>query len=1749
MAPRWPQVNNGPEHINEHATYLREACSQLQAVERGRQDLVPWNVVQQYMDSTLALIGKVLRQPAMNEILQQVQDAARCTQNIQRDVTIIKNSVGLSTTPLNAANFHRGKNTAPSWAQVAAHAKGPPPTSTSASKTHSTVTAYKDRVVTVKVKDHGIAQRYRTQPATWIRHQVETAVHGNAATKTAKIVAAHQLKSGDIQIFTSTTAEATQLKQNKGWLGGLGEHAEVIVPTYGVIVHGISTSSINMKDQKATIQQMLADNYTVIPRADISHIGWLTKEATLKRASSIVVEFTDPEMANAVIYAGLAWEGQIHQCQLYDRACRVKQCFRCYQYGHIGTQCNASQTCGYCAELHETKHCKQKGAEGFTPRCTMCKEAHTAWSNACPARRKEMRRVEQAKEARSIYWHVPAKEKPTPPSAPTHIANPRRQTRMPRDTAPPEAPALGDIIIVPSPTEGPNEEAWETPAMPHNAPPLDLAIDPQLLAMDNQPSTSAYPMDETERAAMQEADEWLENMANNADDWLNNPEVEEPSPPTSMATDTRTAQGTIYKGCKCPEHQDIYSDWPTQDAELTIALCMKYNVQKSRDVVLASLFRNPRVLEYDILAIQEPWRNPFINTTYHPLKTHFQLTYLDDTATRACLYINKRIDPGAWSVSYISKDIVSLAIRNPSSGRHLHIINVYNEVGTDTLSTVAETLAALGSDSDVVMLGDFNLHHPLWSTAHRRASEGPSAQPLLTVIEDAQLELLTVPGTPTHRWKDGESTIDLAFGTPEIASRLVCCRIDQQLDCDSDHLPLELTIDWRWQPATPTRKRLWAKTNPAVLRQTLQDRLLAAGDGTELTDHSSIDHLVSAIVEAIQVAIGASTPWSNPSPRSIAGFDQECKDLCSEVQRLRRRWQRTRQDDDYEAYRQARNKKGRHIQKVLRNTHRQRVEEASESPSGLWKLVKWAKNRHNETPAGTPALVRPDGGLAQQPEEKADVLRQSFFPPPHQADLSDLEGHEYPTPVECPDITEAEIEKAVRRASPNKAPGTDGIPNAILHQTLDILLPSLHILFNACFRLGYCPAHFKEAVTVVLRKPGKDDYTQPKSYRPIALLNTLGKALEAIVANRLAYLADAHGLLPSRHTGGRKLASTDHAIHFLLQRIHQAWADDKVASLLLLDVSGAYDNVSRERLLHNLRQRRVSPAIVSWVASFLSDRSTTLKLQEYTAPSTPIQTGIPQGSPVSPILYLFYNADLIEASKTEDTEAVGYIDDVSILAVGPTAQRNCKTLKSLHRKAEEWAKKHGSQFAPAKYELVHFTRDPKANSTHALRLPHATIQASPSCRYLGVQMDTKLRWDHHREKVEAAATNRLSALSALASSTWGTGMINLRHVYRAMIVPQMLYGCSAWYIPGKSPTRRGSSMVNAIKKIQRRAAQTITGAFRTTAGDAVDVEANLLPVQQQLEQTALEATMRIRTSPLYSDMAPTARNGRTPLRDAQSPLDRFSTILEHKHGLQLDHLEKRQPHVVPPWWTPPFIRISDSTIEAIQEHDAADPGTFRIYTDGSGINDHVGAAAVAPMLSNSDIRSKRLQYMGTSDTSTVYAAELKGLVLALQIVQDIYTETSSPGKCAIFTDNQAAIQAFRWIPAHVGVPGNEAADRAAKEAAGMGSSRQQRPTTVRTLIATTRTNIRARMKDEWDAAWEYAKHGRDLHRLGVQPGKGILKIHKGTHRAVSSVITQIRIGKIGLRAYLHAINKADTDQYEYGYGPQIVRHILLEYRY
>ncbi|RYC62821.1 Ribonuclease H [Xylaria longipes] len=184
--------------------------------------------------------------------------------------------------------------------------------------------------------------------------------------------------------------------------------------------------------------------------------------------------------------------------------------------------------------------------------------------------------------------------------------------------------------------------------------------------------------------------------------------------------------------------------------------------------------------------------------------------------------------------------------------------------------------------------------------------------------------------------------------------------------------------------------------------------------------------------------------------------------------------------------------------------------------------------------------------------------------------------------------------------------------------------------------------------------------------------------MDAIIAKRISYLAEVYQLLPNKHIGGRRLRSTEHALHIIIEKIYSAWNTGKgqVASLLLLDVSGAFDNVSHQRLLHNLRKRRIDEKIVNWIRSFLKARKTSITIDGYKSIQYEISTGIPQGSPLFPILYLFYNADLIDNCNKGDTAATGYIDDAAILAVGDTTEETCNKLKGALQTVEQWAKTH-----------------------------------------------------------------------------------------------------------------------------------------------------------------------------------------------------------------------------------------------------------------------------------------------------------------------------------------------------------------------------------------------------------------------------------------------------------------------------------------
>ena len=241
----------------------------------------------------------------------------------------------------------------------------------------------------------------------------------------------------------------------------------------------------------------------------------------------------------------------------------------------------------------------------------------------------------------------------------------------------------------------------------------------------------------------------------------------------------------------------------------------------------------------------------------------------------------------------------------------------------------------------------------------------------------------------------------------------------------------------------------------------------------------------------------------------------------------------------------------------------------------MWKAINYARNTSSTKTCRLLFRNGKENPLMSDPVEKAVLLRESFFPSFPRPQLDDIINYNYLLPHITPVIMPKEIKQAVMKLAFNKAPGNHGIPNKILKQLLRIISSTLYDIFNASFTLGYCPKHFRDSITIALWKPDKDDYSLVKSYRPIALLNTIGKVLESILASRISYLTETFHLLPYTHIRGQKSVFIKHVIYYLVERIYSAWNSNKIPSALFLDVTGAFNNVSHPRLLHNLRKRKI----------------------------------------------------------------------------------------------------------------------------------------------------------------------------------------------------------------------------------------------------------------------------------------------------------------------------------------------------------------------------------------------------------------------------------------------------------------------------------------------------------------------------------------------------------------------------------------------
>jgi ribonuclease HI len=634
-----------------------------------------------------------------------------------------------------------------------------------------------------------------------------------------------------------------------------------------------------------------------------------------------------------------------------------------------------------------------------------------------------------------------------------------------------------------------------------------------------------------------------------------------------------------------------------------------------------------------------------------------------------------------------------------------------------------------------------------------------------------------------------------------------------------------------------------------------------------------------------------------------------------------------------------------------------------------------------------------------------------------------------------------------------------------------------------------------------------------------------------------------------------------------------------VASVLFLDVKGAFPSVAVDMLIHNMRMKAIPREYTEWLERRLAGRKTVLVFDDYQTLHFAIDNGLDQGDPFSGCCYLIYNSGLLKIPVSRHSEYILlFVDDAAVLVVAETFADTHRVLKEIMEwegGVFEWARNHNCEFGIEKFQLVDFSRQLVPDPLNArkripikrrhLRLGAQVIKSQGHAKFLGVLIDNTLRWKEQNAAALAKGQGWVLQFGRLAQPTKGVSRSNMRRLYLAVAVPRMLYAADVFLTPqtrdrgNRLAQKSGRAVIKKLSAVQRRAAINVTGGMGTTANDTLDVLADLLPFHLLIEKHRFQAALRLATLPKSHPLHKAVANaaGRY-IKRQPTPLH----YMMHEYKLHPEKIETIETTRQPNKWTPGFaLRIADMK-DVAEKEDKEDRAEIQIYTDGSGLEGRIGASAV--LFRGGEEKGQMRFCLGSARKHTVYEGECMGLVLGLELLR----REEDVAEVSVCVDSQAAIRAavgnksgpghyildefhrqqqeladlhgnmamtVRWTPGHRNVTGNEAADDAARRAAGGDvTGNNHLPELLRTeplpySKSALRQAFHAKIKRMAAELWRRSpRYQRTNQIVSDLPRTSYFKSIARLPQKQTSIITQLITGHSPLNKHLHRVGKADT---------------------
>lgn len=877
--------------------------------------------------------------------------------------------------------------------------------------------------------------------------------------------------------------------------------------------------------------------------------------------------------------------------------------------------------------------------------------------------------------------------------------------------------------------------------------------------------------------------------------------------------------------------------------------------------------------------------------------------------------------------------------------------------------------------------GDFNAHNMAWGCD----LNDTLGKKLMDSLDENNLAYLN-NGSITHlgNLNNRNSAIDLTICTSDIANIFRWSTISDPYG--SDHLPILIKTDINCECITNSHIKKWftKKANWDLYN-------------TESSHHITLRNSQSyeQFVENLNNVAHISIPeCKKKSPNSRFKGKSWWNDACEVAV--------TKRKESFQIYKSNPNflnlmeykKQDAIAKKTIKETKRKSWREYCSSLSKntpmkeIWNKVNAYKNRKqkNNIPVDisqsqwveefhehlTPPWVTPDPCSTIKSHDFTNNDRGTTFSQVDQKDTYLLNP-----------FTPTELNTALRQHN-NTSPGLDNIHYPMLSNlSLDSKMVLLHILNNIWLNNEDIPRDWNNYIIIPILKPNKPP-EKWDSYRPISLASCVLKTYERLIKNRLEHWMEHNKLFPTTQYGFRRGNSTYDNVANLVTDIFLSFTKSNSVSAVFLDIQRAYDNVHFNLLVDKMSILGIPVQVINNICNLYCHRNIFIRINNNLIGPRTASFGLPQGSILSPILYIIYTYDL-EKLVDPNIRLLQFADDVCIYTETRDINICNKRLHHALTEVNKWFSNNGLTISEKKSVVVTFTRK-RFQPPPKITLDNYEFPYKTSIKFLGITLDRKLNWKEHIHDLVKRSENAINVLRTFCRHNWGSSPHVALLFYRTLVRPILDYGSIFYGSAANTHLRK-------IEQIKNRCLRICTGYLPSTPITAMEAETREPPLQLRRKYVADKFLLKLysKESDIISKINQLAiycytskywNNKKIPLLvESYTYISRYSEEIYRSETLTnfAINYENYQEQVKTSFLRD-YTNISQSHRNILFHEDIEEKWKDHeyIFTDGSKINSNIGCAVIYPT------QNIILKYK-LPENSSVFSAELLAIKEAFSL--------------------------------------------------------------------------------------------------------------------------------------------------------------------